>query len=359
MKKIVILGGSHSETPLIQEAKKRGLYVITIGNILGNGHLLADEYHLIDYTLKDEILNFCIKNSIDYISYGANDLSLFTFAYISEKLNLNDFDSFNTTIDLHYKDRFKKIARVNGIKTTKSLSFDRYTPVIVDELKFPLIIKPVDLGGGKGITLIYSKDELNSAVEKAFNFSQAKKIIIEEYFEGKLHSLSTFIRDKKVVFYYADDEILCKKNLFGVCASITPAEDFIKIEKDILKEVEKIAKVFDLKDGLLHIQYLQNRDEFSIIECTRRLPGDLYNIPVELSTGFEYSKTIIDFVTNNNIDIKQKFPNRIISRYGVEDSYPKEFNSFLIDKIELHNANKKAILIMEFDSKEQFYRVIQ
>jgi len=358
MKKIVILGGSHSEIPLIQEAKKRGLYVITIGNILGNGHLLADEYHIKDYTLKDEILAFCIEKKIDYICYGAHDLSLVTFSYISEKMGINNFDSLDTTLDLHHKDKFKKIALRNNIKTTKSLSFSKNEQIDIDILHFPIVIKPVDLGGGKGISIVYSKQDLDEAVKIAFEFSKVKKIVIEEFFEGKLHSLSAFIVDKSVKFYYTDDEIICKTNPFGVCASITSSDGLKIIKNELLNEIEKIANIFNLKDGLLHIQYLQNGSEFSIIESTRRMPGDLYNIPVELSTSFDYSKTILDFITNSPTDIVQKNPYRIISRYGVEENYPKEFDKHIINKIDLLNANKKSILIMEFDSKEEFYDII-
>ena len=356
MQKILIVGGSHSELSLAQEAKKLGLYTITVGNILGNAHLEADEYHLLDYSDKESILEFAKQNSIDHICFGAHDLSMTTTSYVAQHLNFDIYDNYETTLNLHHKDRFKAISQQHSINTPKSISITLDDNISdISKLKMPLIIKPVDMGGGKGITVIKDTKQLTKAINDAFSYSKIKKVIIEEFFEGSLHSLSTWIVDKKVVFHHTDDEFECPNNPYGVCISLAPASNFGLIKGKLINEVEKISNVFKLKNGLLHIQYLQNKDDFTIVECTRRMPGDLYNIPVEMKTTFPYAKNIILNAIEQKPILTYETNHKIVSRYCVIDSYPNSIEPYIVDRVQIKNANKKEILFLEFKSKKDFF----
>jgi len=346
MKKILILGGSHSELPLVNEAKKLGLYTICIGNIKGNAHFAADESYLIDYSNKELVLKFAKEKKVDYICFGAHDLSMISTAYVAEKLGFHQFDAYDTTIKLHHKDRFKQVILDHNLSTTKVYKYET-----CEEIKYPVIVKPIDLGGGKGITIVKDKIQLEKAIAYALECSKTKQYIIEEFFYGSLHSISTFIVNKKIRFFYHDNEFNCPNNQFGVCLSISPSPSFALIKEQLLKEIEKVIKIFDLKDGLLHLQFLQNNDKFSIIEFTRRIPGDMYNIPVELSTGLNYAKTIIKFAIGEKENILFQEQKRITGRYCVVDKniIPKK-NIF--SQVKLINATKQEIVFFEFSNTE-------
>ena len=358
MKKILIVGGSHSELPLIQEAKKRGLFVITTGNIKAIGHKYSDKFILEDYSNKEAILKIAKNEKIDYICFGAHDLSMISTAYVAEKLGINGFDSYETTLKLHHKDKFKQIAKKLSLSTTDSHSFENENEAIEFgyEFKLPFIVKPVDLGGGKGIKKIEKKEDIDNAIQNAFHYSKSKKIIIEEWFEGNLHSLSMFIKNKKIAFYYTDSEFPCKYNPYGVCLSISTNPKFDLIKDNILKDTKRLIDYLSLKDGLLHLQYLQNNNKYSLIEYTRRMPGDFYNVPVELATDFEYTKTILDFILGKNINIEQKDAKKLISRFCVENDFIK--NSNLLYNL-TQTTNKKGIQFFEFNSLEEFERVFR
>jgi len=346
MKKILIIGGSHSELPLVRESKKMGLYTITVGNVRGNAHLEADKSYLIDYSNKEAVLELAIKENIDYVCFGAHDLSMITTAYVAEKLNLEIFDDFNTTCNLHHKDKFKKIAMKHNLNITKIFNVDN-----IDNIEFPVVVKPVDMGGGKGISIVKNKIELQQALKKAKEYSKSGRIIVEEYFKGSLHSISTFIINKKIVFYYVDNEYPCLNNPFGVCLSIYPSYEFDLIKAKLLKEIEKVASIFNLKDGLLHLQFLQNKDEYKLIEFTRRMPGDLYNVPVEYATKTKYSKHIIEFCLGNKPDIEFVKQNTIVGRFCVIDKNIIP-NKNIIKVFNCLNANKKQIIIFKFTPQE-------
>jgi biotin carboxylase len=317
-KKILIAGGSYSDIPLIKEAKKLGYYIITTGNRKEDlGHKFSDEYYLKDFSDKNSILELAKKLNIDYIVPSCHDLSMVTCAYVAEKLGLPGYDSYEITLNLHHKDKFRKISNIINLPTPRYFAYENIDKAKEDVkiLPVPSIVKPIDLGGGKGISIVHKTTEFFEAINNAFNTSKSKRIVIEEYINGSLHSFSTFIKDKKVIFSFGDDEF-SYVNPFGVSTSTSISKVFLKVKENLIEITEKLVKYLNLKDGLLHMQYLFDGKKVYIVEYTRRMPGDWYNIPVELSTGINYSYWVLQgFLDGDFSELKQKSQNGFYSRH--------------------------------------------
>jgi predicted ATP-grasp superfamily ATP-dependent carboligase len=296
-KKILIAGGSYGDIPLIKKAKELGYHVITSGNNIKElGHTYSDEFQLMDFSDKDGMMELVKSLEIDEIAPSCHDLSMTTCAYIAEKLKIGNFDSYKTTLILHHKDQFRELASELGMLSPKAFNASCIEDVNskVVGFNFPLIVKPVDLGGGKGVTIVKNKKKLINAAALAFKFSKNSKIIIEEFKRGALHSLSTFIQNQKVLFSFCDSEF-SSVNPYGVSTSTSPVDHYLENKKILISQIEILAKKLKLKDGLVHMQYLydsQNQD-ISIIELTRRAPGDWYSLPVKLSTGLDYTYWVL------------------------------------------------------------------
>jgi biotin carboxylase len=292
-KKILILNGSRSEVPLILAAKRLGYFVLTTGNNPSLiGHSFSDSYVYADYSDKEAILGLAKSENVDYICSSSNDFGIITSSYVSEQLGLNGHDSYETTLIIHHKDKFKKFAERNNIPTPKAFGFSNIHSAreFAERHSGKVIIKPIDLGGGKGISVATSRSEKLIAIEDAFLSSKSNNIVIEEFVEGQLHSVSTFILDQKVVAYYSCTEFPCI-NPFAVSLSIGPAFDIENTIGKIIHETEKLARLLNLCDGVVHLQYIQavNSNPY-IIEITRRCPGDLFNYPIERSLSFKWTE---------------------------------------------------------------------
>jgi biotin carboxylase len=301
-KRLLILNGSHSEIPLIQAAKKLGFYVITTGNAAHLiGHNYSDEYHFADFSDESAILNLCKRLNIDYICSNANDFGAITAAYVAEKLNLPGHDSYQTALVIHHKDQFKKFALQYDIPTPYASNFEDKNAAIcaLNNYQFPVMIKPVDMTGGKGVSKVSCQKEYVNAVEYAFNTSKAKRIVIEEFVEGTQHSFSTFILNRKVVFYFSDNEY-SYLNPFLVTTSAAPAIDIHEILSELVDVMERIAEALLLTNGVLHAQYIYSNRKFQIIEITRRCSGDLYPYPVSYSAGINWAEWIVRAETGMN-----------------------------------------------------------
>ena len=112
MKKVLILNTSHNDLRLILALKEMGFYVVSIGNRPGLvGEKYVNQYIQMDYSCKEEVLALSRKLNIDAICACCNDIGVITAAYVAEEMGLPGHDSYENTLIMHHKDRFKKFAR--------------------------------------------------------------------------------------------------------------------------------------------------------------------------------------------------------------------------------------------------------
>jgi len=374
MKKLLILNGSHSEIPLIKSAKKLGFYVITTGNAADLiGHAYSDEYHLADFSNLKEILDLSIRLKIDAICSCANDFGAITASYVAEKLSLPGHDTYENTLILHHKDLFKNFALKNRIPTPFAKGFNNYKEALsaIEEFTFPLIVKPVDLTGGKGISRVFSKNDYEKSICLAFSKSPKKRIVVEEFVKGSQHSFSAFIYKEKVVFFFSDNEYsYMNSNL--VSTSAAPSTNIKNVSESLLNAIEKIAILLSLADGIFHIQYLYQNGEAKIIEITRRCSGDLYPYPVSKATGYDWAEVIVRAETGMiNSDFSRLEQNGFCGRHCImcsKNGILKTviINDYILDSIydkivwwekgdiiDNYMVQKLGILCLEYQSMDE------
>lgn len=295
-KKILITGGGHSEIPLIQAAKKLNMYVITTGkNLDGLGHKLADKYVPGDFSDKEFIYQLAKKEQVDSIVSGCNDFAYLSTAYACERMGLFGHDSYQIAKVIHHKDKFRMLTKDLDIRTPNMFRCFNEEEVLqaCRKLKFPIVVKPVDLTGGKGVTICQTKQEILPAYQYALKCSKKIVVILEEYIIGDNHGISTLLKNQKVVFWFCDNEQYYH-NKYLVAGASSPSTVPQCAIFEIIQNIEKIAKKLKLSDGLFHSQFILEKGIFPVlIDPCRRTPGDLYVKFVEYVTGVDYSIEII------------------------------------------------------------------
>lgn len=294
-KRLLIAGGGYADIPLILSAKKLGYHVITSGNRPNElGHRYSDEYQPADFSDPEAILNLAKRLKLSAICACCNDFSALSTAYAAEQLGLPGHDPYRVAQIIHHKDQYRQFALTHGITTPKAMGFTNKKDALarMESLPFPVIVKPVDLSGGKGMSTINDMGEAKKAIEKAFAMSRTKRIVIEEFIIGSRHGFSVFLVNGCVVFFFSDNEHYFL-NPYLVSAASTPSIASPIIEQKLCAESEKIASLLSLKTGIFHIQYILRGEEPVIIEICRRAPGDLYIKLVEHATGVDYPAWIV------------------------------------------------------------------
>lgn len=376
-KKLLIAGGGYADIPMILAAKALGYYVITSSSRAEDlGHNYSDEFHLVDFSDMSAMLDLAETLKIDAICACCNDFSALTAAYIAERMGLPGHDSYETSRIIHHKDLYRKFSIANNIPSPRAEGFESTAAALnsLHHFQFPLIIKPVDLTGGKGISTITCSEDAQQALNLAFDQSRAKRVVVEEFIQGDRHGLSMFVRDGKIVFHFNDNEHYYL-NPYLVSAASTPSDVSRELVDQLCEAAEKIVSLLSLKTGIFHMQYIVSGDKAFIIEICRRPPGDLYTRFVQYATGVDYPSYIVRAAAGMNCDaIDQVLPTGYFTRHCIMTSKNGRVKKLHIDpsvssniidqcmwwkvgdKVENFMTHKLGIVFMQFNSQSEMLK---
>ena len=380
MKRVLILNISHNELRMINALKELGYYVIGTGGVPGLiGEKHVDEYIKADYSDKELMLLLAIDKKVDAVCACCNDFGVLSAAWVAEKLGLPGHDSYENAMILHHKDLFKKFARKNGIQTPLAVYFDNIpeAKMWLGKAIYPIIIKPVDLTGGKGVHRADNFSEAVKAIEDAFVLSRAKHIVIEPFIEGTQHAICTFLRNQKVIAVGSNNEYSFE-NPYKVEIDTYPADNIYVVQSFLVSQIEKMAQILHLNDGIFHMQYRMKDDQPWIIEPMRRILGNLYGIPCEGLNNLNWDMWQAKAYCGDDLS---EFPknvsqsgywayrtvmcrrNGMVKGIHVDESIRKYiFDEFMTwkkgDIIENHLSESLGFYFMKFDSKEEMDHIM-
>lgn len=290
MKKALLLCASHNDLGLIRALRELGYYIIVTGGIKGQpGEKLCDKYIKADYSDKELILSIAQNENIDAIVQCCNDFGVYTAAYVAEKLGLPGYDSYETTLTLHNKDKFKQFAFEHKLLSPIASGFSDINDALayVKSVSYPIIIKPTDLSAGNGISRANNIVEAEQSIKLAFEKSRNKRIVIEPFIEGTQHGFCTFLKNKKVVAVCSNNEYSFI-NRYRVEIDTFPADNYAEVKDILIEQIEHVARTLNLCDGIFHLQYIYDGKQPQILEVMRRILGNMYHVPGNLQSGIDW-----------------------------------------------------------------------
>ena len=203
-KKLLLLGGSSQQVVAIETAKGLGLETVLCDYLPDNpGQYHADRFYLVSTTDQEAVLEVARKERIDGVIAYASDPAAPTAAYVAEQLGLPTNPAKSVDM-LCNKDRFRKFLSENGFTVPEAAGCTSLEEARAAQKKmsYPLIVKPVDSSGSKGVTVVRGPEELEQAVQFALGFSRADRIVIEEFIEKSHPYLiggDIFVSEGKVI----------------------------------------------------------------------------------------------------------------------------------------------------------------
>ena len=253
MKKILLLGGSAQQIIAIETAKKLGYYTVLCDYLTDNpGQYHADKFYLTSTTDKEAVLKVAQDEKIDGIIAFASDPAAPTAAYVAEKMGLNT-NPYESVDILCNKDKFRAFLAENGFNTPYAKGFDSLEAVIAsrDEFKLPVLIKPVDSSGSKGIIRIDDWSQLENAYNESLKFSRIKKVVIEEYLEKYGYQIAgdgLVVNGKLVFRYFGNDHFnpKCTNPYVPVSASF-PYNMPKEVHDKIHSEIQRLVTLLNMK----------------------------------------------------------------------------------------------------------------
>lgn len=319
-KRALLVGSSFSAAPIFFALKSQNMHVSVCGNDRTDPcHQYADASYFIDYSNPDALISLIAQEKFDFIVPSCNDYAYMSSTLAAERLTYPGFDAYEVALTLYNKRLFRIFTQQYQLPTPKFLQINANEINKSLALNFPLLVKPVDSFSGRGVTKVNSINELTEAIALALKSSRSEEFVVEEFVEGELHSHSAFIQDGKIITEFFADEF-CTVYPYQVNCSNHPSLLKTAVKQAVALAIQKLVSLLKLSDGLLHTQFIVNQNQFWIIECMRRCPGDLYGKMITLSTDIDYINLYIKpFINQKLPDINQdqSFEYKMIGRHTI------------------------------------------
>lgn len=298
MKKVLLLGGTHYQVNSIKACNRLGHYSITCDyNPKNPGHKYSNEYHEVSALDKEGVLKLAKKLKIDGIVCYAADTAAITAAYVAEKMGLAGQPLKSIEI-LTNKDLFRKFLFDNGFKTPKAKGYDNIDEAIKDFDNFnkPVMVKPVDSAGSKGVSKVETKDALEEKIKYALTFSRNNRFIIEEYVEKNGYPIDGdgFSVNGKLVFRCFANQHFNTNSVAvrGLSFPYKPISEYTCEKVD--NEIQKLLNLLNMRTGAYNIEVrINDNDEVILMELGPRNGGNLIPELIKYATGVDTAEWTI------------------------------------------------------------------
>lgn len=296
MKKIMLLGGSAQQVVAIKKAKELGYKTILCDYLPDNpGQFVADVFYQVSTTDKMAVLDVARKEQISGILAYASDHAAPTAAFVAEKMGLpgNPYESVEILCN---KDKFRDFLKKNNFCTPEAKAYtcidDCFKDIKNAVFKFPVIVKPVDSSGSKGVGKIESVDDAIEKLEYAMSFSKAKKIIVEEFVEkfGYQVAGDGFSIDGKLVFrYFANDHFNSKcLNPFVPISASFPYNMPENVHSKIHNEIQRLITLLNMKTCTYNFDVrIDKNQNIYLMEVAPRNGGNYIPQIIKYATGLD------------------------------------------------------------------------
>lgn len=356
-KKILLLGGSAQQIVAIETAKKLGYYTVLCDYLPDNpGQNYADKFYLVSTTYKEAILKVAEKERVDGVLAYASDPAAPTAAYVSEKLGLAT-SPYESVEILCNKDKFRQFLDKNNFCTPKAKGYsdikEAFCDLEKDIFKLPVIVKPVDSSGSKGVGRIDVLKEAENKLEYAMSFSRSGKIIVEEYVEKLGYQIAGdgLSIDGKLVFrYFANDHFNpdCVNPFVPISASF-PYNMPSELQDKIHNEIQRLITLLGMKTTTYNFDMRIDKDyNVYLMEIAPRDGGNYIPQIIKYATGVDLVECSVKAAMGEEIKCDFGKPNGYYAYYAVHS-----LNDGILEKIEIDESVEKNNIVENHILKKQ------
>lgn len=315
-KKIMLLGGLRYLKPVIDAAHKQGYYVITADYLPNNiAHKWSDEYCNVSIIDKEAVLKEAQRLQIDGIMSFACDPGVVAASYVQNKMGLPSFGPFESVEILQNKDKFRAFLAKNGFNVPQAKGFDSIEAAMKEIYWYPwpVIVKPTDAAGSKGVTRVDKAEDLKPALEYAMEHSISGHIIVEEFIDkqGCSSDTDSFSEDGKLKFvsFCAQRFDADATNPYTPAAYSWPSTFTKEQEEYLTSEIQRLITLLNLKTVVYNIEVrVAPNGKPYIMELTPRGGGNRLCEMLRYATGVDMITAITRAVVGDPIleSIEQK-----------------------------------------------------
>ena len=310
MKKILIIGASNLQVPGILKAREMGFETAVVDfNPKAMGVKYADAYYNVSTIDQNGVYEAAKDFGADGIMTLATDMPMRSLAYACDKLGLVGID-YDTAVRATDKGEMIKAFDKHDVAHPMYLILENGKSIdsIVDKIVYPLIIKPTDNSGSRGVVLVHNKEELYDAIAYSTEESREGNIILEEYMVGPEVSVEVIVLDGEPHILQITDKLTTGAPHFVEMGHSQPS----RLSEDVQNEIKilagKACKAVGIVNGPAHAEIIVTENGPKMVEIGARMGGDSITTHlVPLSTGVDMTKATIEIACGEKPDVNSKF----------------------------------------------------
>ena len=300
--------------PLVQVANSMGIFTIVTSERSGDAaKKVACKSYDVDGMDVSGLIALAREEKVDGVLVGVADTLVPSYCKVCNALDLPCYATQNIVDIFAFKDRFKAACERYGIHGIPEYYLDsKLKDADVKKIKYPVMIKPVDNGGGVGMTVCYNESELRPAVEKALNASKQKRFIVEKYMRcddmGIYYTFKDGFCSASCVYdRYTTDE---QPGLSRVCLGGTyPSKHITKYFARMHENACRMFKDIGIKNGVLMLSAFYENGEFYVYDTGFRLQGEAPHLLIREVHGYDQREMLIRFAltgSEGEVDLGEK-----------------------------------------------------
>ena len=335
-RKLAVIGASYLQLPLVEKAQSMGLEVHCFawreGAVCAD---VADYFYPISTRDEDAILEKCQEIGIDGICTIASDVATLTVDYVADKMGLpGNPENYAQVCTNKYL--MRQCFFANGVPSPRFVEVAQEKDMgKCDEFSYPLIVKPTDRSGSRGVEKVYDKEQLQQAITRAWNESFCHQSIVEEFVGGREVSVESISYKGKHHILQITDKVTTGEPFFVELEHHQPSNLPSDIQQRIRAIVLKALDALHICNGASHSELKITEDgDIKVIEIGARMGGDFIGSDlVQLSTGYDFVRGVIEVALGT-------FEEPLISKYFYSGVFflSKETSAYVLPIIK--NAKK-------------------
>jgi len=300
LKKLIILGGNPETAILVKTAMSMGIYTIVVDpNPDAPAKKNASESFDIEVLDIDKIVSLAKKNKVDAVLVGVADVLVKPYRLICEKLNIPCYASEEAVEAFCSKDGFKRYCIKHNIQDIPGIYINDLSNIDNSkDIKYPVMIKPVDNGGGVGMKICRNQNDYIDSVKNALKFSKKGVVLIERYMD--CDDMAAYYTFRNGIPYLSaiSDRLTTKKqgDSSPVCiGAIFPSKYTDLFVKNVHPKLCEFFKELNIQNGILNIQFFVEDNIFYAYDPGFRLQGEAPHIPIAHINKFDHREMLINY----------------------------------------------------------------
>lgn len=319
METLLVVGASPNQLPLIYTASELGYEVVAVDT---HSDAIGFQYATHIEVVNDDVTNATIDIAREYDVSGAltmgADIGVPTVAAVRSELELPGVGP-ETARKATHKGIMMNTCEAAGISIPDSIvATDPATAgTFFASQAGPIVVKPTDSGGQRGVHIVRQSGNVESAFEAAMQYASNEQVLLQEYVQGPEINVTAIVTDGEIHLLSLSNRLTADAERFGIAIEHCAPPDISRADRSAVREIaESAISAIGIENGIAYPQIIVGADGPRLVEIAARIPGGQMHKVTMYRSGVDLIRAAINYALGADFtidDVSVEIPHRAVS----------------------------------------------